>query len=77
MSHKLVVMGMSRHAALKRLLSGSVASEVLRRIECDVLIASPAAVERVRSTIGGAHMAQHGPMRRTAKTLLNETETTA
>lgn len=74
-SPQLLVVGMSRYAALKRLLSGSIANEVLRKIECDVLIASPAAVQHVRSTIDG-RMMQGDAVKRTAQALQNETETT-
>jgi hypothetical protein len=58
------------------LLSGSIANEVLRKIECDVLIASPAAVQHVRSTIDG-RMRQDDAVKTATATLLNETETTA
>lgn len=75
-SPQLLVVGMSRYAALKRLLSGSIANEVLRKIECDVLIASPAAVQHVRSTIEG-RMVQDDAVKRTAQALQNETEITA
>ena len=75
-SPQLLVVGMSRYAALKRLLSGSIANEVLRKIECDVLIASPAAVQHVRSTIDG-RMRQDDAVKTATATLLNETETTA
>lgn len=47
-SAELVVIGMTRYTALKRAFWRSVANEVLRRIACDVLIASPAAARRVR-----------------------------
>ena len=76
MTPQLLVMGMSRYAALKRLLSGSVANEVLRKIQCDVLIASPAAVQRVRSTIGSRVMQDHA-VSSSAQTRLNATATTA
>jgi universal stress protein E len=64
----LLVMGMSRHATLKRLLIGSVANDVLRKIDCDVLSASPAAVQR---------MARNDTLTWTARTPRNETEITA
>lgn len=65
-SAELVVIGTSRYAALKRALWRSVANEVLRKIACDVLIASPAAARRVRpqayralSEVSFAHAAVH------------------
>jgi nucleotide-binding universal stress UspA family protein len=45
-SPHLLVMGTSRNPVFKRLLSNSVATEVLRKIECDALIASPAAAQQ-------------------------------
>ncbi|HEY4370199.1 MAG TPA: universal stress protein [Steroidobacteraceae bacterium] len=45
---QLLVIGASRHPALKRLLGRSTANEVLRRVACDVLVASPAAVQQIR-----------------------------
>lgn len=64
----LLVMGMSRHATLKRLLIGSVANDVLRKVECDVLSASPAAVHR---------MIQNDTTTWIARTSRDETEVTA
>jgi hypothetical protein len=51
---QLLVIGTSRYAALKRLLSSSVTNEVLRKIECDVLIVSSAAAQHVRNTLGNS-----------------------
>lgn len=43
---QLLVIGTSRFFMLKRLLVGSVADELLRNIECDILVISPAAARR-------------------------------
>lgn len=45
----LVVVGACRFPVLKRVVLGSVSNEVLRKIGCDVLVASPAAVRRVQT----------------------------
>jgi nucleotide-binding universal stress UspA family protein len=50
-SAELVVIGTSRYAALKRAFWRSVANEVLRKVACDVLIASPAAARRTRPQV--------------------------
>jgi len=44
----LVVIGTSRYFMLKRMLLGSVADEVLRNIDSDILVVSPAAATRSR-----------------------------
>lgn len=41
---QLVVLGATRHPKLRRVIGTSVANEVLRSVECDVFIASAAAV---------------------------------
>ena len=63
---ELVVIGTSRYAVLKRAFWRSVANEVLRKVACDVLIASPAAARRMRpqryparSEMSFAHTAVH------------------
>jgi nucleotide-binding universal stress UspA family protein len=43
----LVVVGASRFPALKRTLVGSVSSEVVRNLQCDVLVVPPGALPRV------------------------------
>jgi hypothetical protein len=43
---ELLVIGVSRWVALKRLLVGSVAHQVFRGVNCDVLAVSPPPVER-------------------------------
>lgn len=43
----LVVVGASRFPALKRTLLGSVSSEVVRNLQCDVLVVPPGALSRV------------------------------
>jgi len=45
----LVVVGASRFPALKRTLVGSVSSEVVRNLQCDVLVVPPGALPRVHS----------------------------
>jgi len=42
----LLAIGTSRYFMLKRMLLGSVADEVLRKIDCDILVISPAAAAR-------------------------------
>ena len=44
----LVVIGTSRYFMLKRMLLGSVADEVLRNIDSDILVVSPAAATKPR-----------------------------
>jgi nucleotide-binding universal stress UspA family protein len=44
LSPQLVVLGAARHPRLKRIFGTSVANEVLRSVDCDVFIASAAAV---------------------------------
>lgn len=43
---QLLIMGTSRFFMLKRMFVGSVADELLRNIECDILVISPAAARR-------------------------------
>jgi universal stress protein E len=45
----LVVVGASRFPALKRTLVGSVSSEVVRNLQCDVLVVPPGAFHRANS----------------------------
>jgi nucleotide-binding universal stress UspA family protein len=68
MGPDLLVMGMSRHATLKRLLMGSVTNDVLGKVECDVLSASPAAAQR---------MIRNDTLTWPARTPRGETEITA
>lgn len=46
MQPELLVIGVSRWLALKRILAGSVADQVFRSVTCDVLAISPAAAEQ-------------------------------
>jgi universal stress protein E len=46
----LVVVGASRFPALKRTLLGSVSSEVVRNLQCDVLVVPPGALKRAENT---------------------------
>jgi nucleotide-binding universal stress UspA family protein len=60
---QLLVVGATRHPILKRMLGASVAHEVLRAIDCDVLIASMSAARlsregRARLALPGASAAQ-------------------
>jgi len=49
MDSDLVIVGSSRFPLLKRIFVGSVSNKVLRRIKQDVLLISPAAVDRLDS----------------------------
>lgn len=46
---QLLVLGATRHPTLKRLLGASVANEVLRGIDCDVLMVAASATRQVRA----------------------------
>ena len=48
-SADLIVLGARRHASMAERLLGSVATEVLRQADCDVLVVRPAGVEEGRS----------------------------
>jgi universal stress protein E len=58
MSSGLVVIGSSRFPLLKRVFIGSVSNQVLRGIDHDVLLISPAAGERARRLVAVAGMPQ-------------------
>jgi nucleotide-binding universal stress UspA family protein len=60
MGSGLVVIGSSRFPLLKRVFLGSVSNEILRGIKHDVLLISPAAVQRIRRLVlaGGACVTQ-------------------
>ena len=64
-SADVVVVGSSRFALLKRVFLGSVSNEVLRGMEHDVLLVSPASARRARRrelTMGSASIQSAGEL---------------
>jgi len=76
MTPQLLVMGMSRFARIKRLLTGSVANDVLRKISCDLLIASPTAAKRLRSKIDSSCLPHEAAAAAATREKLNVTRAT-
>jgi universal stress protein E len=56
----LLVIGTRGHTGLKRLLLGSVADEVLRQVECDVLAVPPEQVSVSKASMDDAQRSQEG-----------------
>lgn len=56
----LLVIGTRAHTGLKRLLLGSVADELLRQVECDVLAVPPEQVPISNASIGDGRRGQKG-----------------